>query len=256
MRYLYIPTLLLFTLLSSCATKRNLVYFSDLSDSSEIVTKVINNVNPVIQQNDILDISVNTLSTESNVLFIANPARQGVSNSYLEKDGYKVNEDGMINFPVVGYIKLSGQNLEQAQKSLTKEINKYVKDPVVNVKFLNFRITVIGEVNRPETFLITDERINLLEALGRAGDMTPYGKRENVLVIRETDGVRNMVRLNLNKKSILNSPYFYLKQNDVIYVEAEKTKEKIYSNSNRLMPVWVSAISALTVLLTAFLYNN
>ncbi|WP_407426284.1 polysaccharide biosynthesis/export family protein [Arcticibacter sp.] len=256
MRYLYIPVFLLITLFSSCGSKRNLVYFSDLSDSSEIVTKVINNVNPVIQQNDILDISVNTLSAESNVLFIANPGRQGASNSYLEKDGYKVNQDGMINFPVVGFVKLAGLNLEEAQKSLTKEVNKYVKDPVVNVKYLNFRITVIGEVNRPETFLITDERINLLEALGRAGDMTPYGKRENVLVIREADGVRNMVRLNLNKKSILNSPYFYLKQNDVIYVEAEKTKEKIYSNSNRLMPVWVSAISAFTVLLTAFLYNN
>lgn len=256
MRYLYVPTFILLILLSSCASKRNLVYFSDLSDSSEIVTKVINNINPIIQHNDILDISVNTLSAESNVLFIANPARQGVSSSYLEKDGYKVNQDGMINFPVVGFIKLSGLSLEEAQKNLTKEINKYVKDPVVNVKFLNFRITVIGEVNRPETFLITDERINLLEALGRAGDMTPYGKRENVLVIREADGVRNMVRLNLNKKSILNSPYFYLKQNDVVYVEAEKTKEKIYSNSNRLMPVWVSAISALTVLLTAFLYNN
>lgn len=256
MRYLYIFTFLFLALLSSCGAKRNLIYFSDLSDSSEIVTKVISNVSPIIQQNDILDISVNTLSAESNVLFISNSARQGTSNSYLDKDGYKVDQNGMINFPVVGFIKLAGLNLEEAQKNLTKEINKYVKDPVVNIKFLNFRITVIGEVNRPETFLITDERINLLEALGRAGDMTPYGKRENVLVIREANGVRNMVRLNLNKKSILNSPYFYLKQNDVIYVEAEKTKQKIYSNSNRLMPVWVSAISALTVLLTAFLYNN
>lgn len=243
-------------MMCSCSSKRNLVYFSDLSDKAEITDKIVNQIEPRIQVADILDVAVNTMSAESNVLFTANPSRQGTVNSYHERDGYKVDNNGYINFPVAGSVKLAGLTIEEAQRALAKEINKYVKEPIVNIKYLNFRVTVIGEVNRPETFNITNERINLLEALGRAGDMTPYGKRENVLVIRENGDQRILVRMDLNKKDILNSPYFYLKQNDVVYVEADKTKEKIFSNSNRLMPVWLTAISSVTVIVTALIFNN
>jgi polysaccharide export outer membrane protein len=118
---------------------------------------------------------------------------------------------------------------------------------------MNFRVTVIGEVNHPSTFTVTSEKINLLEALGLAGDMTPYGKRENVLLIRELDGQRRMERVNLNSKDVLNSPYFYLKQNDVIYVEPDKAKSVEVSSNNRLMPLIVAAISAVAVLATTFL---
>ena len=256
MSKLYYLTIFIFLTVSSCSSRRNLVYFSDLSDKAEITDKIVNDIEPRIQVADILDIAVNTLSAESNSLFASNPSRQGTVNSYHERDGYKVDKNGYVNFPVTGSVKLAGMTIEEAQRTLAKEINKYVKDPIVNIKYLNFRVTVIGEVNRPETFNITNERINLLEALGRAGDMTPYGKRENVLVIRENGDERIMVRMDLNKKDILNSPYFYLKQNDVVYVEADKTKEKIFSNSNRLMPVWLTAISSITVIVTAMIFNN
>jgi len=256
MNKLYSISALLLLLLSSCSARRNLVYFSDLSNKAEINDRVVNQIEPRIQVADILDIAVNTPSAESNALFAANPSRQGSITSFQDRDGYKVDNSGFINFPVTGSVKLAGLTLDEAQKVLAKEINKYVKDPIVNIRYLNFRITVIGEVNRPETFSITNERINLLEALGRAGDMTPYGKRENVLVIRENGSERTLVRMNLNKKDILNSPYFYLKQNDVVYVEADKAKEKVFSNSNRLMPVWLTAISSITVIVTAMIFNN
>lgn len=252
----YYLSFVILLITSACSSRRNLVYFSDLSDQAEVHDRIVNQVEPRIQVADILDIAVNTPSAESNVLFTANPNRQGSINNFQERDGYKVDNSGYISFPVVGSVKLSGLTIEEAQQVLVREINKYVKDPIVNIRYLNFRVTVIGEVNRPETFTITNERINLLEALGRAGDMTPYGKRENVLVIRENGTERTMVRMNLNKKDILNSPYFYLKQNDVVYVEADKTKEKIFSNSNRLMPVWLTAISSITVVVTAMIFNN
>lgn len=252
----YILFLAILLSVSSCRSRRSLVYFKDLSDQSEVTEKIVNHIEPKIQTADVLDIAVNTLSSESNVLFTVNPTRQSSVTSPQDKDGYRVDTRGYVNFPVIGGVKIAGLTIEEAQQLMAKEINKYVKDPIVNIKYLNFRITVIGEVNRPETFTITNERINLLEALGKAGDMTAYGKRENVLVIRENGLDRTMVRLNLNRRDILNSPYFYLKQNDVVYVEADKTKEKIFSNSNRLMPVWVSAISSFTLLLTAFLFNN
>jgi len=252
----YILLLAILLCTSSCRSRRNLVYFNDLSNQSEVTEKIVNHAEPKIQAADVLDIAVNTLSTESNVLFTPNPTRQSSVTSPQDKDGYRVDTRGYVNFPVIGSIKLAGLTIEEAQQLMEKEINKYVKDPIVNIKYLNFRVTVIGEVNRPETFTITNERINLLEALGKAGDMTVYGKRENVLVIRENGSERTMVRLNLNKREILNSPYFYLKQNDVVYVEADKTKEKMYSEGNRLMPVWLTVFSSVAVVVTAIIFNK
>jgi polysaccharide export outer membrane protein len=247
----YIYCALCIILLSGCA-KRNLVYFSDLTSKNEITTKIMNDGIPKILENDILSISVNSTSPESNILFASNPTSIGANGMY-EREGYRVNSEGKIKFPVLGEIKVEGLNIVQAQNLIESELKRYVTNSVVNVKFLNFRVTVIGEVNHPSTFVVPNEKINLLEALGLAGDMTPYGKRENVLIIRENDGKRTMARLNLNNQKVLNSPYFYLKQNDVIYIEPDKTKSIEYSNSSNTMPLVVAMISAVAVLATALL---
>ena len=242
----------LILLTSSCAQRRNLVYFSDLSKNagnSELITA---DTEPKIQANDLLSLTINTLSNESNILFSSNSNNINKSG-YNEKEGYRVNKEGMINIPVAGLILVSGLSIPQAQQKLVKSLSNYVKNPIVNIQFLNFRITVIGEVNHPMTFNIPDEKINLLEALGMAGDLTVYGKRENVLIIREKEGKRDIVRLNLNNRDILNSPYFYLKQNDIVYVEPDKSKAIEYSPNNRLMPLVVATISAIAVLSTALI---
>ncbi len=199
-----------------------------------------------------LSITINTLSSESNLMFSVNSNNIN-KNGYFEKEGYRIDRDGNINFPVVGRINLKGLTLEEAQQVLSNKLNQFVKNPIVNMQYLNFRITVIGEVNNPATFTIPNEQINLLEALGMAGDLTAYGKRENILVIREIEGKRTIVRMNINNREILDSPYFYLKQNDVIYVEPDKAKSIEFSPNNRLMPLLVATISAIAVLSTAFL---
>lgn len=237
---------------SACSAKRNLVYFSDMSNRSNENTAILNDIEPKIQESDLLNITVNTQSPESNVLFAFNSS--ALKGSYMyEKEGYRVNKNGEINFPVIGTTKVKGLTIEQAQNAISKKLDKYVKNSIVTVQFLNFRITVIGEVNKPETFTISDEKVDLLQALGMAGDMTPYGKRENVLVIRKVDGKRTMVRMNLNKQNIFQSPYFYLKQNDVVYVEPDKSKALEYNPNNRLMPLVVATISAVAVLATSII---
>ncbi len=245
-------TLCLIILSSSCSSRRNLVYFSDLSDKTGNSQLITIDTEPKIQTNDLLSITVNTLSSESNMLFAINSNNINKSG-YFEREGYRVNKDGNINLPVAGLINLKGLNIEQAQQMMVKTLTKYVKNPIVNMEFLNFRITVIGEVNHPATFTVPNQQINLLEALGMAGDLTVYGKRDNVLVIREQEGKRSIVRVNLNSREILNSPYFYLKQNDVIYVEPDKAKAAEFSPNNRLMPLVVASISAVAVLSTALL---
>lgn len=248
----YVLCYLLAITLSSCSRQRNLVYFSDLKGTNETTSQVLDAGEPTILKNDVLGITVNSTSPESNLLFASVPSNPTINGVY-EREGYRVSKVGSIKFPVLGQVKLEGLTIGDAQALMEKELNKYVKNAIVNIKFMNFRVTVIGEVNHPSTFTVTNEKINLLEALGLAGDMTAYGKRENVLLIREVDGTRMMERVNLNSKEVLNSPYFYLKQNDVIYVEPDKAKSVEVSNNNRLMPLVVAAISAVAVLATTFL---
>lgn len=161
-------------------------------------------------------------------------------------EGYLVDKDGQVNFPVLGMIVLEGLTKEGAIEKMTERLEEYIKDPIVNVQYLNFKITVIGEVDNPNTFTIPTDRISILEALGLAGDMTEYGKRENVLIIRDEDGVRKAVRLNLNDKAILNSPYFMLHQNDVIYVEPDRIKA-IQASTNQRGFATATLIVSITV---------
>lgn len=240
--------LFLAVMVSSCST-RNLVYFSDLPKKSQYTSNVLDMPEPLIQPGDILSIKVNSLSPESDAIFNAG------GNSRNEIDnGYLVDREGNINFPIAGKIKLAGLTNQQAREKMTKEVLRYVKDPIVNLRIVNFKVTVIGEVTRPSTFTVPNEEINLLEALGMAGDMTVYGKRENVLIIREKDGKRTMARLNLNDKDVINSPYFYLQQNDIVYIEPAPAKAAQASNSNKFIPIIVGLTSVATLIISRLYY--
>jgi polysaccharide export outer membrane protein len=245
---------------SSCADNRNLVYFSDLknqnTDSYTNINKALVQSEPKIQPNDLLNIRVTTLSPESNALFNNNIAtNMNINNNTTEpiRVGYRVDKDGNISFPVIGQVKLSELTVDQAQDVITKKLEVYTKGPVVNIDFLNFKITVIGEVNKPGTFTVDDENISLLGALGLAGDMTPYAKRDNVLIVRETNGVRTTERINLNKSELFDSKYYYLKQNDVVYVEPDKSRLAQTSENNRFIPIVSASVAIVAVLLTIFL---
>ncbi|KIA95953.1 sugar transporter [Pedobacter kyungheensis] len=237
-------------LATGCAPRRDLVYFSNLAKQTS--DEKLPSQEVKIQQNDLLSVSINSLNQESNVLFAVNTKAPSAENNY-KVEGYRVNKDGMINLPVVGNVRLEGLTIEQAQNTISRELDKYVKKPVVDVQLVNFKVTVIGEVNRPSNFTVQGDNINLLQALGMAGDMTVYGKRDNVLVIREQNGQRVMKRLNLNNQDVMNSPFFFLKQNDIVYVEPDKSKASEYSTNTRVMPLVIASISAVAVLITAVL---
>ncbi len=226
------PLYFLILILFGCGPSRDLVYMSNLTPSDLNQNKVIDNVvTPTIQPDDLLSITVNSLSVESNMLF-----NQGVlgtlgsdisgndgSNTKIE--GYLVDKDGNINFPVLGKIHLSGLTKDAATDTIQNILNaQYIKNPTVNIRFLNFKITLLGEVKQPSTVTIPTEKINIFEALSLAGDLTVLGKRENVLIIREKNGHRNLIRVNLNDKNLINSPNYFLQQNDIVYVEPDSYK--------------------------------
>lgn len=253
----YVMLILAVLLISGCAEKRNLVYFSDVQQNDAFQMAITNSHEPKIQPGDILAITVNTLDPASNAMFNTGAVVQGTnisaasaSATNLGKEGYLVGTDGTLNFPVIGKTTFAGLTLTQAHNQLTEELSKYVKEPIVNLRYLNFKITVIGEVNRPSTFAVDNDKVNVLEALGLAGDMTAYGKRENVLVIRESDGKRHMARLDLNSSTAFSSPYFHLQQNDIIYVEPDTMKEKQISRNPNTIPIILGVTSLVTLIVS------
>ena len=252
--YLFLlAALLAFT---SC-NRRNLAYFSDLQGQSTYTEKVSNVTEPKIKPDDLLSITVTSINPEANMLFnqgvIASEGNVGTGGVDKSTLGYVVNSEGLINLPMLGKVELGGLTKEEATRKITEALEEYLKNPIVNIRYLNYRITVIGEVNRPSTFTVPTEKINLLTALGMAGDLTVYGKRENILIIREEGGERTMTRVNLNNKNILDSPYFYLQQNDVVYVEPVETKAAQASLTRSNIAIALSAASVLAIILTRIL---
>ncbi|MFN4074573.1 MAG: polysaccharide biosynthesis/export family protein [Cloacibacterium sp.] len=167
---------------------------------------------------------------------------------------YVVDSNGNIEFPVIGKINTENKTTEELRDILKKEISKYVVNPQVSVKNTNYKITVLGEVNRPGTYNIPDAQTTLLEVLGLAGDLTIYGNRTDVLVVRNIDGVMSKERIDLTKADFINSPYFYLKQNDVIIVSPNETKQK----TSRLDPnagIYIS-VASIVVTILALIFKN
>ncbi|RZK45269.1 MAG: sugar transporter [Hymenobacter sp.] len=246
---------LILLLLTSCASSRKLVYFDDLSNLTNYTEEVKNKVDIQIQPDDMLSITVSSLSAESNTLFnngvlqSIGSAGGGSATSRLT-EGYLVDKQGNINFPVLGKVAVAGLTKEQATEKMTAEISKSVKRPIINIRLQNFKITVIGEVAHPATFTVPNDRVNLIEAIGLAGDLTTFGKRENILIIREKDGVRSATRVNLTSKAILDSPYFYLQQNDIVYVEPAKAKSFQSSST----PFYLSTASVVLSIISILVF--
>jgi len=222
---------------SSCSSSKKVVYFQDLQDTSKISSQIINEAYEVkIQPDDILEIIVSSLNPEATAPFnlgsaiTTNYSSAGTpitgSNVTTNNNfaGYLVDKQGRIDFPVLGKMKVDGYTTIQLKDTLEHKLDTFLSNPIVNIRLLNYKITVLGEVTHPATYTIPSERLTVIDAIGMAGDLTIFGKRENIMVIREESGQRKFVRLNLNSSDIFKSPYFYLKQNDIVYVEPNKAK--------------------------------
>lgn len=239
--------------LVSCVNTKKAVYFSDLN-SSVIQQSSPVDLEPVIQKNDLLSITVNSLNPEASQMFNPGNSAQTVNNTTNTGGNvvnvYLVSTEGYIQFPVLGNIKAAGLTKKQLKDNLTKGLieGKLLVDPLVSIRYVNYKVTVIGEVNHPSVLNIPNEKVTLLEALGLAGDLTLYGRRDNVLIIRDENGAKTFQRVNLNTNEIFSSPYYYLKSNDVVYVEPNRQKVATTSNTSRWIPVVFSAVSAIIVI--------
>lgn len=232
---------------TSCTSSRNLSYFADHNKESTFnIPKT--DITQNILKGDILYILVNSADLMSNSFFNAvntGGSIQGVSSSFSQSPGYLVEADGTLTFPKLGKITAAGKTKAVFKEELEKGLQLYLKDPSITIRNLNYKVTVLGEVTRPGTYTSSNERMTLLEALGQAGDLTDFGKRENVLLIREHDFEQEYHRINLNDRSSIKQDFFYLRPNDVIYVEPIKSKRFRSSNFSQVGPLTISAISLL-----------
>ena len=244
-----LSTYMLFSI--SCINTKKVTYFNNISDT--VLNATADGLEPVIQKGDLLSISVSSLSPEVTAVF--NSANTPSTTSYLSSNtlaqavGYLVSQEGYIDFPMLGRIKAIGLSKEALKEQITQQLTdkKLLFDPIVNVRYLNFHVTVLGEVNNPGLVTIPNEQVTVLEAIGMAGDLTIYGKRENVLLIRKENHQKIVRRLNLNSEALLTSPYYYLQSNDVIYVEPGKNKIASVSQSRTLLPIILSGLSFLAI---------
>ena len=250
---IFYPTLL-FTLLyaSSCVNTQKATYFNSQGDEHIASNVQIPQTN--IQPNDILSISVSSLNPEASAMFNApNLSYANVSTANgatIQASGYLVDVNGNIQFPILGNVKATGLTANQLRTKITDTISKrkLLADPIVSIRLLNFKVTVLGEVEHPTVVNVLNEKITLLEALGLAGDITIYGKKDHVMVIREEDGIKNIKYLNLNSSEIFTSPYYYLKSNDIVYVEPTKARVSSSGRATQLLPIVISALSFLAII--------
>lgn len=239
-------------LFNSCGSRKNMVYLQP--DSTQINTLYEQHV-PKIQKSDILTIAVTAADPKVTVPF--NPVSSlgnGSMNQNVDlalRPTYTVDDNGNVTLPLLGKVHIEGLTRLEAISKLRDELGEYIKDPGVNINFVNFRVSVLGEVAKPGSFIIPTERVTVLDALGMAGDMTIRGVRQNVTLIREVDGRKSIHHLDLTKQSTLNSPYYYLAQNDVIYVEPNKAQinnSKLGANTNIIISIASLLITVISVL--------
>ena len=230
----------------SCTSSKKVVYFQDSQDFETIVTE--NRFEPKFKVDDVISIYVATLNPEASAPF--NLTIGVAANGQSESLDYIVDKNGDIEFPVIGKVNVLGLSPEELKVDLKERLSSYLKDPIINVRLRNFTVTVLGEVRRPGTYPIIGEQVTILEALGLAGDLTIKGKRENVMVIRDFDGVKVYNRLDLTSKDVMNSPAYYLTQNDVVYVEPNKSAAVASSLDNRT----TIALSILSLIVTTTLF--
>ncbi|MDT7830225.1 polysaccharide biosynthesis/export family protein [Pricia sp. S334] len=240
-----VPVLTLCALLmTSCATKEDVVYFQNTGDFETLVDK--NSITPKFKVDDVLSIYVSTLDNVASAPF--NLLRGTSEGGFRpEQVDYLIDKDGEIDFPVIGKIKVAGLSSEELRVLLRDRLSEYLKDPIINIRLRNFTVTVLGEVNRPGTYPVDGERITIMEALGMASDLTIKGKRENVMVIRDFDGTKVYHRINLKRKEAMSSPVYYLTQNDIVYVEPNKSAITASALDNRA----TIAISVASLLITS-----
>ncbi len=233
----------------SCASKKDVYYFQDIDQ-----TAIENKFNLIsIQPGDILDVQIKALNPES-VLIFQRQSNLGFQQQYLQNrviDGYIVGDDGTINMPLLGSINTKNQTPQAFANDIQDALSSFIKNPSVNVRILNFRVSILGEVNQPGTFTVFEERFTIPQALGLAGDLTINGNRNNVLIIRNENGKKTNYKIDLTKSEFMKSPVYFLKQNDIVYVPPNTARVKssgLVGNTSTLASILSLAVSLFIVI--------
>lgn len=249
--YSALVALTMVLMLSSCGSTKNVAYFQNADQVSLAASKMLYDAK--IMPKDELTITVSTTDPKAampfNLTVSKTTGMEGQLTSTPTLLGYLVDNNGNIQFPVVGQLHVAGLSKNQCEELIKNKVRPYMSDkenPIVTVRMASYRVVVTGEVNAPRVVTVPQEKMSIIEALASAGDLTIYGKRENVMLIREdAQGEKHIHYLNLNDANIINSPYFYMQQNDVIYVEPNKVKAQ-NSAIGSATSLWFSAVSILT----------
>ncbi|MET0572286.1 MAG: polysaccharide biosynthesis/export family protein [Pedobacter agri] len=252
-------SLLVIALITSCVSNKKIAYFQDIQTVNQAkLENAVSFTEPVIQSDDLLNINIFTLNPQSGAIInqaASTPTLGGNTNSSLstQNTGFLVDKNGEIELSLVGKIKVSGLTTYQAREIIREKVNVFYKEPNIQLRFANFKVSVLGEVNAPSAYTLPNEKVSVLDALSLAGDLTIYGRRDNVLIVRDNNGKKEFARLDLNSSDIFSNPFYYLKQNDVIYVEPNKRKVSA-SNSAQIQTIGViaSVISVIVLAIASF----
>jgi polysaccharide export outer membrane protein len=247
-------------LVFSCKPREELVYYQNIDSLAQ--SEKLNTYEIKIQPDDLLMIIVSAEDSESAIPFnltsgtIESTTTKGVGSTAGEEaiQSYLVDASGTIDFPVLGKLKVAGLSRSEVLRLLEGKIGLYIKKPIINLRLINFKISVQGEVTNPGTFPVNSDRITLIEAISMAKDLTIYGKRDNILIIREVNGIKSYHRVDITKADFINSPFYYLAQNDVVYVEPNKTRingAAVGANTGVIISVTSLLITVITLILTA-----
>jgi polysaccharide export outer membrane protein len=260
-RLVYVPLAAAIIGLASCQTSKQLPYFKDLPESEKVSRISTSSYEPLrLQTNDEIQVTISSASAEASQFFnlVANnqpvPASSitVASSSQTFNNLYHVSFGGSITIPVLGDIRVVGLTTDQVKEAIMEKLKDYLKGAVVIVNITNFRVTVIGEVNKPVIVPVNGQTINVIEAIGASGDMTVFGIRKNVKVIRKLpDGTTEVATLDFNNSSVFQSPYFQLRQNDIVYIQPNKNKGLQASRANVWIPIVSTAVSVAAIIIAS-----
>ncbi|MDR1500670.1 MAG: polysaccharide biosynthesis/export family protein [Tannerellaceae bacterium] len=265
MKIKLLPAIGLVCFVTSCGTPKDVLYFQGVDSlTKEEVEKMNSSYTSRICPDDLLTITVT--AWDPSVVTPFNPppwayAVQGEVNvsSPSQLHTYLVDTEGDIIFPVLGKTHAAGLSKQEFAALLQSGISRYVKDPMVNVQIVNYKINVIGEIARPGTLTVQNERITILDAIGRLGDLSINANRKNILIIRDNDGKKEFGRIDLTNPALFTSPYYYLRQNDVVYIEPNKPKQRNYNITQSqtftvsIVSTILTTVSVMTTVLVALL---
>ena len=233
--------------ISSCGSAKKSSYFNEVGNNT--FSSHFEPLEPILQKNDLLSINISSLNAEVTEMF-------NIANNVggTQTVGYLIDQDGYIRFPVLGKIEVSGLTKKELREYIREELisKRLLMEPIVDIRFMNFKVSVLGEVNQPAVFTIPNEKVTLLEALGMAGDMTIYANRDNVLLISEEDGIKSTKRIDLTSDELFTSPNYYLKPNDIVYVQPNDRKVRNTSNAAQWFSVILGSLSLAVISISTF----